>query len=60
MNRIKSKRQWTARERNELRKMRRQNVDYATLAKHTAVSQKRERLGIAPGNPEHGPRRRAA
>lgn len=26
----------------------------------TAVSQKRERLGIAPGNPEHGPRRRVA
>ena len=26
----------------------------------TAVSQKRERLGIAAGNPEHGPRRKAA
>lgn len=112
MNRIKSQRQWTARERNELRKMRRENVDYATLAKHfgrttraiaaqiyhidargfrrpwkaaeliqlrhmasrgysdrkigltigrsrTAVSQKRERLGIAAGNPKHGPRKAA-
>lgn len=113
MNRIKAQRQWTPRERAELRQLRRQNVDYATLAQHfgrttraiasmvyaidargakrpwraadliqlrhmasrgysdnkigmtigrtrTAVSQKRERLGIAPGKPEHGPRRKAA
>lgn len=111
MNRIKSQRQWTARERNELRKMRRENVDYATLAQHfgrtaraiasqvyqldargfrrpwkadliqlrhmesrgysdrkigltigrsrTAVSQKRDRMGLAPGNPKHNPRKSA-
>lgn len=34
MNRIKAQRQWTPRERAELRQLRRQNVDYATLAQH--------------------------
>lgn len=111
MNRIRAQRQWEPRELHELRKLRRQNVDYATLATHfkrtrraiasmihkidargfrrpwlamdivqlkhmaargysdrkigltigrsrTAVSQKRERLGIPPGNPKHNPLRK--